>query len=459
MNQQVYDSLKDLQEKLHHNICRKRTLVAIGAHDLSTISGPFSYEAKSPTDIEFVPLTLKQSYTADKLLQLYETHKDYKHLKPYVPIIKDSPVYPVIYDSNGVVLSLPPIINGDHSKITLNTRDIFIECTATDKTKANVVLNTMVTMFSEHCEVPFTVEQVKVVYPDGRTEITPDLSLQNFECKVDYINSRVGVNLNIDEICVLLEKMQLHAQQKDSNTIAIQAPPTRSDILHACDIMEDVGIAYGYNNIVITTPKSTTVGKENPLNQLSDHLRYELAMAGFTETLTLILCSKKDNYENMKRQDDGTAIEIGNPKTVEFETARVTLISGLLKTLQSNLKIGLPIQLFEVNDVVLVDDKTEVGAKNVRRLAALYCSTSSGFEVIHGLLDRLMEALDIPFDEQEGYSIEESQDPSFFPGRQANILLKGKKIGVFGIVHPEVLSAFEVRYPASVLEIDVEPFL
>ena len=56
-------------------------------------------------------------------------------LKAYLHIIKDAPAYPVIYDANGVVLSMPPIINGDHSKITLNTKNVFIECTATDLTK------------------------------------------------------------------------------------------------------------------------------------------------------------------------------------------------------------------------------------------------------------------------------------------------------------------------------------
>ena len=55
-----------------------------------------------------------------------------------------------------MVLSLPPIINGDHSKIKLSTRNVFIECTATDLTKANVVLNTMLTMFAQYCAEPFT---------------------------------------------------------------------------------------------------------------------------------------------------------------------------------------------------------------------------------------------------------------------------------------------------------------
>ena len=66
---------------------------------------------------------------------MFSRVQNHAQLKQYLPIIKDSPVYPVVYDAKGVVMSLPPIINGDHSKITLNTKNILIECTATDLTK------------------------------------------------------------------------------------------------------------------------------------------------------------------------------------------------------------------------------------------------------------------------------------------------------------------------------------
>lgn len=102
-------------------------------------------------------------------------------LKKFLHIIENSPVYPVIYDSNRTVLSLPPIINGAHSAITLKTRNVFIECTATDLTKANIVLNTMVAMFSEYCENKFEVEPVEVVSYDGSTAIYPDLSCYKME--------------------------------------------------------------------------------------------------------------------------------------------------------------------------------------------------------------------------------------------------------------------------------------
>lgn len=79
-----------------------------------------------------------------------------KHLAKYLPIIRDSPVYPIIYDSKDQVLSMPPIINSDHSKITLNTKNVFIDVTATDQTKLDIVVNIVATMFSEYCAEPFT---------------------------------------------------------------------------------------------------------------------------------------------------------------------------------------------------------------------------------------------------------------------------------------------------------------
>lgn len=188
---EAYDSLIDLQEKLHHNICRKRTLVAIGVHDLDTLSPPFTYSCDPPKQIKFKPLNQTKEFVADELMEFYL--KD-SHLKPYVPIIKDEPRYPVIRDSKGVVLSLPPIINGDHSKVTTSTKNIFIECTATDLTKAQVVLDTMVTMLSEHLEKPFEAEATQVLYKaNNETKIYPLLEYKLETVDVPATNKVVGI--------------------------------------------------------------------------------------------------------------------------------------------------------------------------------------------------------------------------------------------------------------------------
>ncbi|CAI8007641.1 Phenylalanine--tRNA ligase beta subunit, partial [Geodia barretti] len=148
--QASYNSFIDLQDKLHQNIGRKRSLVAIGTHDLDTLKGPFTYEALPPEQIKFVPLNQTREFTAVELMDLYS--KD-SHIRHYLHIIQDKPVYPVIYDKNRVVLSMPPIINGDHSKISLSTRNVLIECTATDLKK---VLNT--------CNRCKTVRVLKIEY-------------------------------------------------------------------------------------------------------------------------------------------------------------------------------------------------------------------------------------------------------------------------------------------------------
>jgi phenylalanyl-tRNA synthetase beta chain len=141
-----YKSFIELQDQLHRNLCRQRTLVAIGTHDLDSVKGPFKYDARDPMDIKFVSLTHTEEgreFDAKELMECYETDANCKHLKPYVPIIKNSPLYPVVLDSEETVLSLPPIINGSKSRITLDTKNVFIECTTTDLTKANIVLDTV----------------------------------------------------------------------------------------------------------------------------------------------------------------------------------------------------------------------------------------------------------------------------------------------------------------------------
>ena len=506
-----YASFIDLQDQLHRNLCRQRTLVAIGTHDMDAVRAPFHYDARKPDEIEFVPLkssddTAGQAFTGRTLLEHYETHPDCKHLKPYVPIIKDSPLYPVILDNENTVLSLPPIINGDKSKITLDTKNVFIECTATDLTKANIVLDTVVTMFSEYCAQPFHIEPVQVNYVDAsgtttKSYVTPELSTRRVQAGVDFINSLIGINETAERMVELCNKIQLGPATLEQGAdgkqmLEVSVPATRSDILHPVDIAEDVGIAYGYNNIRKRVPHTNTVGGEQPLNKLGDLLRDEIGRAGYTEVLTHGLCSIRDNFTALRKQITA-AVSLSNPANVEYEVVRTTLLPGLLKTLQHNKSASFAsgFKIFEISDVVLPDDKhaitgTVVGARNERRLCAVYAGPTSGFEVIHGLVDRVLTLTEVAPEEEyvsnstkgdeekfrvarDGWSytireLKEDDDDAgtYFPGRAAEILLTSPatsgervRIGTFGILHPEVLGNFDVGYPASCLEINLEPLM
>merc|ERR1719335_602825 len=305
-----YESFIDLQDKLHHNICRRRTLASIGTHDLDSVQGPFTFEALPPEQIVFKPL--KTQVTADnatvgmkvittagkvgkiekvdkeaktasvdfggskatcsigkdgvheldlqecngkELMDFYSTHQQ---LKAYLPIIRDMKTYPVVKDKNGVVMSLPPIINGDVSKISVNTKNVFIEVTATDLTKAKIVLNTVVAMFSVYCKKAFQTEPVKCVYEGNTvmgTKNYPDYSKHVMQADIEQMKQDVLLNhLTDEDVKKYLTRMSLPCSIYEKGVMFVDVPITRSDVMHECDLVEDLAIAYGYNNLKADVP-------------------------------------------------------------------------------------------------------------------------------------------------------------------------------------------------------------
>lgn len=77
---------------------------------------------------------------------------------------------------------------------------------------------------------------------------------------VEHINTTLGLTLNIEEIAKCVDKMGLSIRTSEDKHY-VQVPPTRSDIMHERDIAEDIGIAFGYNNIPKVFPPTNTVGK------------------------------------------------------------------------------------------------------------------------------------------------------------------------------------------------------
>jgi phenylalanyl-tRNA synthetase beta chain len=214
-------------------------------------------------------------------------------------------------------------------------------------------------MFSEYAATPFQVEQVLVEYESPPTaflgvadasgatstrverQTTPDLTPRVATASPVAIASTIGAAVSAGTAAALLSKMGLQASvvsgdaraaaaleaaaaggggggiaatRDDAELLRVLVPPTRADVLHECDIAEDVAIAFGYNNIVRTLPKSATTGGQLPVNALTDKLRAELVAAGCDEALTLALCSRKDNYDDMLLADDGRAVILANPQ-------------------------------------------------------------------------------------------------------------------------------------------------
>ncbi|OAF66187.1 hypothetical protein A3Q56_06102 [Intoshia linei] len=462
-NPENYKSFIDLQDKLHSSIGRNRSIVSMGTHDLDTIQGPFVYKALPPSQIIFKPLNASQKYSADELIELYSKNS---HLKPYLNIIKNFDKYPVILDANGVVCSMPPIINGEHSKLSIETKNIFIEITATDEHRANVALNSLVTAFSCYLEKKFQVDAISIEY-DERTEISPNLSYRQEKLHVNLVNSRIGINETQPSMIRHLNRMGFNVKPFDENTLLVSVPPNRSDILHWYDLCEDVAISYGYNNIIKKMPSTNAITTVIYMNDISDKLRAEIAYYGYNEALTFSLYSKSDVF--YKRDDLPSSVTskecldcvcILNPKTTECQMVRKSLIPGLLKTLSANQIYILPLKLFEVSDVVLMDLSNSNKASNQRNIAAVYMSTESSFQVIHGLLDKILNFLGLY--NKTDYVLEKDEtNIAYFSPRCAKIkLLKSNAIiGSIGIIHPKTIKNYEIPYIVSAFEFNLQMLL
>jgi phenylalanyl-tRNA synthetase beta subunit len=158
---------------------------------------------------------------------------------------------------------------------------------------------------------------------------------------VQHLAAKVGITqMDVHEAVQLLNKMSLtcspvgrESQLKVFKEVwqwhylimvfscQVTIPPTRHDILHECDLAEDLALAYGYNAIPVSMPQSNTVAQPFPLNKLSDQLRTQLAVSGWTEVLNFALCSTEDVGHKMRRpaEELASVVKIANPKTLEFQ--------------------------------------------------------------------------------------------------------------------------------------------
>ena len=176
-------------------------------------------------------------------------------------------------------------------------------------------------MFSQYCSKTFSFEEVEIHYEaTNKTQITPESTIRSMKTTKNYVNKICGTTLNSNEISICLNKMGLKSNALDEETIEAQIPITRADILHECDLAEDIAIAFGYNNIKEQIPNAFTVGSQQTINQMSDLIRSELAQSGYKECLNFVLCSQAEVTKNLqKKTEEVPFVKTANPKSQEFQ--------------------------------------------------------------------------------------------------------------------------------------------
>jgi len=436
--------LMNLQEKLHITYCRDRRKVSIGVYDLDTIKPPIYYRRVSPEGIKFTPLDETSKMTPREILRKTEKGRIYAHLiEPY-------PVYPILVDSQNRVLSLPPIINSDETRVTESTKNVFIDVTGVNLELMMKVLTIMVTNVAERGK-PEEIIQVQVNYHDGFIVASPDLHLEEYEISEEDVKKIGGLELSREDIVHYLMMMRHGAALKD-DTIKVLVPSYRVDILHKVDLVEDVLMAYGYENIAPEVLPPTHSGVLSPEEYISRKIRDIFIGLGFQEVANYMMSCPEILVKRM-RLAQVKLVEVENPKMERYTTLRQWLLPGLLNTISLNKQLGFPLKVFEVGDVAIVDESKDVKVRIERHVACAF--SSKDITLTDGLIvcKALFKTLNV------NYQLQERTHPSFIEGRCADILVRSRTVGLVGEFHPEVLSNFEILVPTIGLEINLSALI
>ncbi len=425
-------SLMDLQEDLHWGLGRDRKKVSIGVHDMANIKAPFRYVAADP-DFEFIPLDFTEPMSMRDILE--------KHPKGvgFANLVEGFAKYPLILDANDNVLSFPPIINGNLTRVEESTTELFIDVTGLADA-VYTALNIVVTSLAERGG---KVGSVKIIMPDGSTKITPDLTPRVHKVTRSEVDSLIGIDLPMDEIVAQLERMRFGVRSIDGDTLEVEIPSYRADILNIDDIIEDIAIGYGYDNIEPDFPKSSTVGSAHEISLARTAMREIMVGLGYSEVMPFTMTNERIHFEWMCRERTDNVTHVLHPISEDQTMLRTTILPNLMEILSLNQHRELPQRIFEVGEVV-------VNNSNRRHLAAVSIHPQANFTEVRELVDAMMR------ERMVDYEVVESQDAAFLEGRRADILVDGEKVGVMGEFYPEVVTNFGLGQPVVGFEIDIK---
>ncbi|HRR53937.1 MAG TPA: phenylalanine--tRNA ligase subunit beta, partial [Candidatus Methanomethylicus sp.] len=404
--------LMQLQEKLHNTYGSGRKKASIGIYDMDTVAGEFVYAARIPSKISFVPLECSSAMDGAEILGATPKGKEYAHL------LSDKSAYPLLTDRDGKVLSMPPIINSDATKVTERTRDIFIDVTGLDEKAVNICLVIMVTSILERGG---SLQQVEVTYRN-RNIITPRLETRTHQLTTSAVRAYSGLDMPAGAVASLLERMGYAASKPKDDALEVAVPPYRVDVLHEVDLVEDVVIAYGLDRIEPEFPRLLTVGKPLPGSRLASRVRDLMIGMGFQEVSTYHLASR-DVMEAKPMLPKRNLIEIVKPTSLEYTVLRDTLLPKLLQLLGMNTHIDYPQRIFEYGAVV-----KERGGRpeNITHLGAAISDDKLSFEEMQAVVAALFRGLS----KEARFSALSS--PPFIDGRAAKVYIDGVEVGVVG---------------------------
>jgi len=482
LDDELVKMLMKMQENLHWALGRDRRKASIGVYDLDTVKPDFEFRPVEPEGVRFVPLfgmpaedegggevrseklearsqnpnSRPRPATPKEILERHPKGMAYAHL------LAGMKHYPLLVDATGKVLSMPPIINSDDTRVTEKSKNLFVDVTGPDR---HAVTKALCIVAASLADLGGKVETVSIRYPGNRVETTPDMMPARTRVEPANVRRVLGFELAPDEICRCLERMR-HDARVAGKQVEVAVAAYRSDIMHEYDVIEDVGIGFGYENMKPRLVSDMTVAKPQPVEERSDVCRRALTGLGFLETMTLLLTSVDEHLKKLGMNDDGPYVQLQNPASIEQAIIRRHLLSGLLATFRVNTTAEMPQSIFEIGDCFELDPESATGVRAERRVSIGITGPKAGFADIKAAVESL--AFEIGM-ELEYLPVEH---PTFIAGRAAELRTRnqetkrprnrvcgprtpdpGARIGVLGEVHPEVLERFGLSQPTVLAEL------
>jgi len=433
------DRLKDLiqlQEKISQSFGRNRQKVAIGTHNFDLIKFPVYYKLTDP-ETRFIPLGF------DKELSLREILENTEAGKKYLYILNKYDKYPILIDSNNNIISFPPIINSNKiGRLDINTKNIFIDVSGTDLEKILLALNVIVLTLKDFGG---EIYSINVIYPDKKIK-TPELKVIKKEMDLNKIKKYLGIEIDNNKIVEYLNRKRMNAKI-ENNKLIVEYLNYRNDILSEYDIIEEILISYGYNNLKPREIKIYTKGGLSKERKVMNNIRKIMVNMGCIEIYTPILSNKDIN--NLLNEDR-EIIELINPASSSYNSIRVYLLSSFLQLLSENNELKFPAKIFELNRVSYIKNN-----KIIEDIDLLYIYSDYEVSVNYSLkvLKRLFKELKIDFD------IRNSNHKFLIDGRQGDIFVNNENIGWIGEIDPNILEKLGIKYPLTGFEISIKELM
>ena len=431
INDDVLEQLIQMQEDLHMGIGRKRKKSSIGIHDLNKISFPLLYTTTTRNH-KFIPLNSEKELSISEIISDTQTGKDYGDL------IGQSNQVPIIVDSHKKTVSFPPIINAAITTVTTKTKNLFVEVTGINKDDAEDMLSVVATILQS---AGFTLEHIQI---SGAKNSSPKLQEKKMTVNSSLINQTLGLNLNTSKIIASLKKSRLDAVSRGKN-IVCTIPAYRFDIFGPMDLVEEVALGYGIQNLEPTISPSQTIGQTNPVSLQLKSLDQTMTGLGFLEALNSSLSSKRVLYD-MTNRDSKKIISVLDSKSQEHTILRDSIFPGLIENLSRNIHESYPQKIFETGSIFNLDNP--ISEKT--NLAVISAHKDANFTEIKSVLQT---ALKIGF----GIQIETKTaiNSSFKNGHCANVIFNKNIIGIIGEIDSQIIDNYKIRVPVVGFEISL----